>query len=192
MKIMVTCYNKNGKTDVSTFKFKAIPGITYKKFSPCTPPPQVDCQISGRRHVGVRCYRLDVTPLKPKQFMQWWQHPAELNVAHAYMMAMLPSIQWWINRPFDTVCVQWPGWQQPLHTSKIMIHPRPASNKKLQYTKYSTSLRIVVLKSYSSSINAVADLGLINGFNLQQEQRLFTSQPCPISSVSHPASYFFP
>jgi hypothetical protein len=118
-----------------------------QKSSPCTPPPQVDCQILGRRHVSVRWCWLDVTPMKPIQFMQWWQHPAELNVAHPYMMATLPTIQWQINPPSDTVRVQWPEWQQPQHTSKIMIHPRPESDTKFQYIKYFTSLPIVVLKS---------------------------------------------
>lgn len=166
MKIRVTSYNKNGKTDVSTLKFKAIQCITYKKSSPCTPPPQVDCQILGRRHVSVRWCWLDVTPPKPKQFMQWWQHPSELNVTYPYMMAMLPSIQWQINLPSDTVRVQWPEWQQPQQTSKIMIHPRSAADTKLQYIKYFTSLPIVVPKSYGSSVNAVADRGLTNGIQL--------------------------
>jgi len=98
--------------------------------------------------------------------MQWWQHLAELNVAHPYMMSTLPSIQWQINPPSDTVRVQWPEWQQPQHTSKIMIHPTPASDTKLQYIKFFTSLPIVVLKSYGSSITAVADLGLMNGIQL--------------------------
>jgi len=47
-----------------------------------------------------------------------------------------------------------------------MIHPRPASDTKLQYVKYFTSLPIVVLKSYGSSISAVADLSLMNGIQL--------------------------
>jgi len=98
--------------------------------------------------------------------MQWWQHPAELNVEHLHMMATLSSIQWQINPLPDTVHVQWPEWQQPQHMSKIMIRPRPASNTKLQYIKYFTSLPIVVLKSYGSSVNAVADLGLMNGIQL--------------------------
>jgi len=77
--------------------------------------------------------------------MQWWQHPAKLNVAHPFMMSMLPSIQWQINPPSDTVRVQWPEWQQPQHMSKIMIHPRPASDTKV------TIYKILHLSANSSS-----------------------------------------
>jgi hypothetical protein len=120
--------------------------------------------------------------------MQWWQHPAELNVAHPCMMSTLPSIQWQINPRSDTVHVQWPEWQQ--HTSKIMIHPRPASDTKLQYIKYFTSLPIVVLKSYGSSIKAVADLDLTNGIQLAAGEKTVL-----LSSLSNwfcvPTSFLF-
>ena len=116
--------------------------------------------------------------------MQWWQHPAELNVAHHYMMATLPSIQWQNNPPSDTVHVQWPEWQRTQDTSKITIHSRPESDTKLQYVKYFTSLPIVVLKNYGSSINAVADLGLMNGIQLAARAKTvhlstLSSQLCP-------------
>jgi hypothetical protein len=47
-----------------------------------------------------------------------------------------------------------------------MIDHRPASDTQLQYIKCFTSLPIVVIKSYGRSINAVADLGLINWIQL--------------------------
>jgi hypothetical protein len=97
--------------------------------------------------------------MKPKQFMQWWQH-----FVNPYTTAMLPRIQWQINPPPVTLSVQWPEWLQPQHTPKIMIHLRAAADTNLQYIKYFTSLPTVVLKS--SAIIAEADLGPINGIQL--------------------------
>lgn len=124
--------------------------------------------------------------------MQWRQHPAELNVAHHYLMVTLPSIQWQINPPSDTVRVQWPEWQKPQHMSKIKIHPRPASDTKLQYIKYFTSQPIVVIKSYGSSINTVADLGLMNGIQLAAGEKTVLLSTLSNWFCIPPSFLFFP
>lgn len=73
-----------------------------------------------------------------------------------------------------------------------MIYPRPAAYTKLQYIKYFTSLPIVVLKSYGSSINAAADLGLMNGIQLAAEAKTVLLSTLSNLFCVPPSFLFFP
>jgi hypothetical protein len=73
-----------------------------------------------------------------------------------------------------------------------MIYPRPAAYTKLQYIKYFTSLPIGVLKSYGSSINAAADLGLMNGIQPAAEAKTVLLSTLSNWFCVPPSFLFFP